>query len=199
LFESAGKKRWIFACILIWSVCIAIGLLALLRYSNTPGALAKPPEEWPRAASIAPSSQRSTFLLFVHPQCPCSRASVGELARIIACCKDSVDTTVFFVVPRQAPAGFEQGDLWNSAASIPSVRVVIDKDAVAAKQFGARTSGQALLYDQGRRLAFSGGITAFRGHSGDNDGRDAIVALLRGQRPQHITTPVFGCALLGES
>ncbi len=52
-----------------------------------------------------------------------------------------------------------------------------------------------MIYDAAGQLAFEGGITSFRGHSGDNDGRDAIVALLRGQRPQRRATPVFGCAL----
>jgi hypothetical protein len=195
---SAGK-RWVFATIFVWGMFIAVGLLILLRYSNTPSASASPPKEWPATASVAPSARRSTLLMFVHPQCPCSRASLGELARIIACCKDSITTTVFFSVPDQVPVGFERGDLWDSATSIPGVRVVVDKDAASAKQFGAKTSGQALLYDSRGRLVFSGGITAFRGHSGDNDGRDAVVALLSGQKPKHSRTPVFGCALFGES
>jgi len=193
------QKRWILPAMMIWCLGIAAGSIILLRYSNTPSTPADPPKVWPSAAPVAASPQRSTLLLFVHPQCPCSRASLGELARIIACCKDQIDTTVLFCVPPHVPTGFERGDLWNSATHIPTIRVVVDANAAAAKRFGARTSGQALLYDRGGRLVFNGGITAFRGHSGDNDGRDAIVALLRGQKPRHRTTPVFGCALFGES
>jgi hypothetical protein len=171
------------------------GLDILLRYSNTPGVLASPPAEWPSNVSVARSSHRSNLLLFIHPQCPCSRASLGELASIIACCRNTVETTVFFSVPLEAPAGFQQGDLWNTAADIPTVRVLVDGDSAAARRFGARTSGQAILYNARGRLVFNGGITAFRGHSGDNDGLDAIVALLEGVNPQRHTAPVFGCAL----
>ncbi len=199
LIGFSGPKRWVWLSIVLWGIGVAVGIVILLRYSNVPGAPAEPPAEWPAAAPVALSPRHSTLLVFVHPQCPCSRASIGELARIIAFCKDQVDTTVFFEVPPGAPAGFERGDLWNSAAAIPTIRVVADRNAAAARRFGARTSGQTLLYDRSGRLVFNGGITAFRGHSGDNDGRDAIVALLRGEKPRHRATPVFGCALFGES
>jgi len=120
------------------------------------------------------------------------------LERIIASCKDQVQAAVFFSVPRGSPPDFSRTDLWNTATRIPTVRVLADSNATEARRFGARTSGQVLLYDCRRRLVFSGGITAFRGHSGDNDGRDAIVSVVRGQSPRFRTTPVFGCALFGD-
>ena len=48
-------------------------------------------------------------------------------------------------------------------------------------------------------LVFSGGITAARGHEGDNHGRSAIEdhLLHGGARVAH--TPVFGCDLFAES
>lgn len=144
---------------------------------------------------------RSTLLLFVHPQCACSRATIGELAHIVACCSREVDATVLFYAPKRMPREWVRSDLRESAAAIPGVRVLDDPDGNTAKQFGVHTSGQTLLYDAGRRLLFDGGITASRGHSGDNAGRDTIAALLRGQTAQarrRPTTPVFGCALLDE-
>ena len=71
-----------------------------------------------------------------------------------------------------------------------------DRDGPVARAFGASTSGQTLLYDAAARLVFNGGITAARGHSGSNDGRDALVALLNAAVPRRRTTPVFGCSLL---
>jgi hypothetical protein len=120
------------------------------------------------------------------------------LERIIACCKEQVQTTVFFSIPPGTPPDFGRTGLWDTATRIPTVRVVADSNATEARRFGARTSGQVLLYDRRRRLVFSGGITAFRGHSGDNDGRDAIVSVVRGETPGLRTTPVFGCALFGD-
>lgn len=191
----AESERWVLFSIVCWVLGVAVGLAALLRYSNTPGVSASPPAEWPANEPVARSYQGSNLLLFVHPQCPCSSASLDELAHIIACCRNAVTTTVFFSTPPQSPAGFEHGDLWKTAAAIPAVRVLVDQKAAAARRFGARTSGQTLLYDSQGRLLFNGGITAFRGHSGDNDGRDAIVAWLGGANPARRTTPVFGCAL----
>jgi len=74
-----------------------------------------------------------------------------------------------------------------------------DDDGVEAARFGAATSGQVILYDRDGRLLFSGGITASRGHAGDNDGRDAIVSLLGGGRGTRHSSPVFGCSLLEPS
>jgi len=59
-----------------------------------------------------------------------------------------------------------------------------------------------MLTDAAGKLLFSGGITASRGHVGDNAGLDALILLIRNTpapstaRPV-ITTPVFGCAIRG--
>jgi hypothetical protein len=90
-----------------------------------------------------------------------------------------------------------KSDLYKSASRIPGVRVLSDRDGVVARQFGARTSGQALLYSAAGHLVFNGGITAARGHVGPNDGVDSILALLNGSPPLRHAMPVFGCTLYG--
>ena len=186
------------AILSVWAVAIGWGVRILLLYSNTAGAAAQAPGEWPSGVPIEAAQARCSLVVFIHPQCPCSRSSLGELARIIATGRNRVQTTVFFYLPSSSAEDWAHTDLWETAAAIPNVRVLADPDAAAAKRFGARTSGQALLYDANHRLVFSGGITAARGHSGDNDGRDAIVDQLFGRTPRRRTTPVFGCALYGE-
>jgi hypothetical protein len=44
---------------------------------------------------------------------------------------------------------------------------------------------------------FSGGITASRGHQGDNAGRAAITSLVLGEAhgPELLRSPVYGCQL----
>ena len=71
----------------------------------------------------------------------------------------------------------------------------LDEGGVEASRFGAATSGQAILYDGDGRLVFSGGITAARGHFGDNAGSQALARLLIDGMPSRPHTPVFGCAL----
>jgi hypothetical protein len=66
---------------------------------------------------------------------------------------------------------------------------------VEAGRFGAETSGHTLLYGADGRLLFSGGITASRGHAGENAGESAIIALVNHQTPLRSQTLVFGCSL----
>jgi hypothetical protein len=109
---------------------------------------------------------------------------------------------VFFYLPAHETSSWATTDLWQTASAIPGVRVFEDRGAVVAFSFGTFTSGQTLLYDPNGRLLFKGGITAYRGHSGDNAGRSVITALLRGETPSQINlpviTPVFGCSLREE-
>jgi hypothetical protein len=186
------------ALLIAWIASVGVGVRALWQYSETPSQLANPPASWPSGVALNRSSDRSSLLLFAHPECPCSHASLGEFERIIAAGRDRMDAAVLFSIPTGDPLGWSKSDLIRTAESIPGVRVVHDVDGAIARSFGARTSGQTLLYDPSGRLMFNGGITSSRGHSGDNDGRDAIVSLLRMQTPSRQTTPVFGCALFSE-
>jgi hypothetical protein len=97
------------------------------------------------------------------------------------------------------PAGFQeqwtQSDLWRSAKEIPGVSVLVDSNGVEANRFGAQASGQTMLYDTAGKLQFSGGITASRGHSGDNAGRSAIASLVTTGTSETAHTSVFGCSL----
>jgi hypothetical protein len=190
-----AQKLLLIASIAGWAIVVGFGLRTLVVYANTPGQIASPPLHWPAMAPVALAGRGDSLLVFLHPQCPCSRATLGELAKILACCRGVVEPTVFFYRPQTASADWTETDLWRSAAAIPGVRVLQDLDARTARLFGAHVSGQTLLYDRRGNLAFNGGITAFRGHSGDNDGRDAIQSIATNHSPAHRTTPVFGCAL----
>ncbi len=133
--------------------------------------------------------------MLAHPHCPCTRASVGELARLMTRCEGLLTARVLFFEPPDAPEGWVRTDLWRSAAAIPGVDVLEDESGVEAGRFGATTSGQTVLYDVNGRLLFRGGITGARGHAGDNAGRSAIVSLLTGGTAGRMETSVFGCAL----
>ncbi len=183
------------AAFLLWLIVVGAGLGRLWAYSQTPGPAAHASALWPAATALVRDTHRPTLLVFAHPQCPCSRATIGELAVLMAQAKDRVTTYVIFYRPLNVEAGWEQTDLWRSAAAIPGVRVLPDENGADATVFDAATSGQTLLYDADGRLIFSGGMTGARGHSGDNAGRTALTALLNGGRSTTSQTPVFGCLL----
>src|SRR5262249_49195821 len=154
-----------------------------------------PPTRWPAGSHIQPATDRPTLVMLAHPRCPCTRASLGELALLMTRCQGLVQASVNFYKPAGEPDAWAQTDLWQSAAAIPGVSVRPDDDGREARCFHSSTSGQVLLYDAAGRLLFSGGITGARGHAGANAGRDALVALLTGGAAERAPHSVFGCAL----
>jgi hypothetical protein len=201
-FRGSKKQAVLVAAVVLWVPAVTFGISVLWKYSTTPGLPAAPPPDWPASALIKRKEGGPTLLMFAHPQCQCSRASLGELAIIMAHAAGQLDAQVFFYLPAHEASTWAQTDLWRTASAIPGVRVSEDQDALVAKSFGTFTSGQTLLYDSKGRLLFKGGITASRGHSGDNAGRSAIAALLRGEVPAQVSlplvAPVFGCSLREE-
>jgi hypothetical protein len=182
--------------LVLWCAGVAAGTKALWRYSATPGSTGSAPERWPANSLVHPRDGRATLVMLAHPRCPCTRASLSELAELVA--RGDADAWVLFLRPEGAQHGWENTDLWKMAATIPGVRVVADADGTAAKMFGAETSGHLLFYDAGGTLRFSGGITAARGHVGPSAGREAIVAMLQGSEPLQNRALTFGCQLHSE-
>jgi hypothetical protein len=133
--------------------------------------------------------------MIVHPNCPCSRASISEFEVLMSRCQDQVTAYVLFERLAGVIDDPATTDLWKTAARIPGVTVVSDTTGEWSKQFHAETSGQTLLYDRSGSLRFNGGITPSRGHAGESDGRIAIELIINGAVPAHDTTPVYGCSL----
>ena len=52
-----------------------------------------------------------------------------------------------------------------------------------------------VVYDQRGQLKFAGGVTAGRGHGGENQGAAAVAALLRGKPANCQSHPVYGCPI----
>ena len=181
--------------IVLWAVVVGASMKMLLDYQVRPGAPAHAPASWPAASGIPRPAAHASLLLLAHPRCPCTRATIGELARIMADARGGLDARVLFVVPPGFDERWARADLWNEAARIPGVVLVLDRGGIEARHFGVVTSGQALLYDVQGRLRFAGGITPGRGHEGDNAGRDAILAIVASRPSAHETTPVYGCPL----
>lgn len=182
-----------------WIAAVAFGLRVLLRYESTPGRVGVVGANWPADSSIPRPGPNPALVMLAHPHCPCTRASIGELAQIMADTHGKLSAYVLFTKPHGAGADWDDTNLRRSAAAIPGVTVLTDPEGSEARRFGAETSGHALLFDRGGSLLFSGGITASRGHAGRNDGESAIIAAVHGQRSVRERTPVFGCSLVMKS
>jgi hypothetical protein len=182
----------------IWLIAAGTGMLFMLRYSMSPGDPGHPPFRWP-GGSLARSTNLPTLLLFVHPHCPCSRATLSELEVLLAQSNGLLKTFIVFAKPVGAPEDWSTTDLCRTARRIPDTTTIEDTDAAEARRFNVETSGTALLYSQSGELLFHGGLTRARGHSGDNAGREAVFALARGTLRKSAPTPVFGCPLFNET
>ena len=171
------------------------GLALLAWYDRSPGISNSDLLQWPTDSRIHLSERGATLIVFAHPRCPCTRASLGELEKIAARSGSSVTTWVVFLKPADSDDSWDQTDLLTTAAAIPGVHILRDLDGVEARRFRATTSGQALLFSNQGELLFNGGITLARGHAGDNAGRSAIESYLTNRAPACRQTPVFGCPI----
>ena len=197
--KNAVRKASLPMIIVLWLFAIGVGLRFVLAYENSPGTVGGVPKVWPVDSRVQRPTTLPTLVMMVNPQCPCSRASIGELASLMAESQELVYVHVVFVRPWEFPDEWEKTDLWGKTEAIRGVTMSVDQGGVEARRFGSQTSGQVMLYSAQGQLLFSGGITASRGHSGDNEGRSAIVALLTQGRAARDETPVFGCPLFGRT
>ncbi len=179
----------------VWMCSITTGLAMVVDYEFTPGESGVTPEEWPTESSVNRIHGLPNLLISLHPHCSCSQASVEELERLLTDTDGKVATTALFYVPSNADKNWKLSSLWKKAQVIPGVKIVADIEGVEADLFGAKISGHTVLYDSDGKLVFTGGITASRGHSGDNIGRAAITSFLNKKNSEINKTPSFGCEL----
>jgi hypothetical protein len=201
--RAVAAKRGVILLGLGWFVALAAGLRTMADYELRPGPATPSPAAWPAETGIPRAAGRPTGVLFAHPRCPCTRASIDELVRVLTHARGRLDAWVVLFRPAGAPEGWELTDTWERAAAIPGVRVLADVDGREAARFGASTSGDLRLYGADGLLRFAGGITAARGQAGENAGAGAVIALLgddedRARSPAASRTPVYGCALAGD-
>jgi hypothetical protein len=181
----------------VWIAAVAAGFAVVHDYGTRPG-------DPGQAAPVAPhqllalAADRPTLILFAHPNCPCTRASMSRLERIATECGDRLAVHALFVPPHGDCAAARESAVWRAAAAIPGVDIHCDPDGMISRGYGAATSGQVMLFDARGALAFAGGITPSRGHDGDNAGAGAIVSFVLDGAAPTASAAVYGCALFDE-
>lgn len=153
------------------------------RFENTAGSPGAPVDDWPAATAIGRVGGRATLLMFVHPQCNCTKASLAELREIVDANPTAADV-VLVVDDDDGPA---------MTLDLPGARVV-HEHGEESERFGVATSGEVLLFDAAGRRQFVGGITRGRGLRGPNPGRISLEAALA-DTTRSADAPVFGCPL----
>lgn len=186
---------------LLWIALVGAGLWRVQRHEFTAGASGDPGIVWPESSNLRPNRQGFTLVLALHPECPCSEATVEQLGQLLAQ-NPGLDTRILMEQYPDLASRAEGSPLWRQASRLPGVTLLADAGGHEIGRFNARTSGETRLYDAAGRLLFQGGITSSRGHVGHNPGEAAIRALMknapspsRAPASTIVTTPVFGCPL----
>jgi hypothetical protein len=200
--SSRARTDWpLRALIGVWLVAAAIGWCYVERYefaTNPPGTHGVV-DHWPADSSLPHTLNRPTLVLFLHPKCPCSRASLKELDRLLT--PDALAKTPApeLLVVATVPANVDE--TWWSTGTVEQSRqltnskLFIDRDGREAERFGATTSGMLMFFDAAGVRRYAGGITVSRGHEGHSAGSDIVTALVRGEAVERSQLPVFGCRL----
>ncbi len=191
---GAALVAWIAAAVAGWYGISAYG------FKGDPRATTDLVSQWPAESTIAQMTGRPTLVLFLHPKCPCSRATVAELERLPVLVPANALPNVCIV----AAAPRSSGDRWWSnqfldrVGRLPNARLVRDSGGVETALFGARISGTVLLFDADGNRLYAGGVTMSRGHAGDNVGLQAVTDLLVNHDASVSPIPPLGCDMVRE-
>ena len=165
-----------------------------MNYSAQPGRSVSFVGMWPKNSKLILKTQNH-LIMFLHPGCSCSKASVAELSRLMSEAKDLTAQIVVMKSPKLEKL-FHENALINQAKLIPRTKIIYDHDGKEAALFGAETSGLTHLYDSRSNLLFAGGLTMARGHEGESVGKKAILSLVKGEKAE-TKSLVFGCDIFG--
>jgi hypothetical protein len=192
----------------VWILLATAGWYSLTAYGfKTDAAQAdgSDPTSWPAESSLEREPGRNQLLVFLHPKCPCSFATVTELQRLLFTAQQSgKQLPQLHVVACVPETGAERLQWQNTrllsrAKELSEQHLHFDIGGVEANRFAARTSGTVLMFDEHGRRLYSGGITAARGHEGPNVGAESVAKLISGTSEPMVELPPLGCRLVGPS
>ncbi|MBI1345957.1 hypothetical protein GC163_06680 [bacterium] len=189
------KRLFQLACLCAWLLAVSAGYSSLVLDSVTPAAMGEAPSNWP-AKSRLPRGKEFTVVVFLHPHCACSRATLAELSRLMSESHANTEYVVVFQQPEIRGRNWHETALWHAAAEIPGLRRVVDYGCRESEQFRAKVSGEARVYNRRGELCFRGGLTPSRGHEGTNVGQLAVQDVLNHQLPAQNSCHAFGCQLI---
>ncbi len=114
--------------VMLWCMVIVVGVALAARFDGTAGTGSQPPITWPENKLISLDSHRDTLLMFLHPHCPCSAASLTDLSKLMTSFKSPPAAYLVNVVPPGASVDWAQSELIESAKTIAHVIVLDDVD-----------------------------------------------------------------------
>jgi hypothetical protein len=183
---------------MIWIATVTVGAVAMLRHEFDGQAEVHAPAAWPSELGVFnPAGRALSLVMVAHPDCPCTRASIAQLERLLAQSAGQTQAIVFvYQMPGVSRDELQNEDFWKRLEQIANLRPIADPAGAIAERLGADVSGSAAAYDREGKLRFQGGLTASRGHEGPSFALEHLRALALGQRTPSAgvaSTPAFGC------
>jgi len=197
-YRRGGLAVWL---VLPWALCVAGGFIALWVHAAKQGSLGGPLSHWPVESKLPRHTELPTLVVFIHPECPCSRATLDHLRPLA----EKADTSIVLVTmtppsgESTSPRGVGCHQQIESLAKAPHVIRIDDVGGDEAKRFDVSTSGTCFLFTPDSRSVFQGGVTSGRGHRGANAGLRMMTDRIGDQSHSAAAHPVFGCSLETET
>ena len=206
LHPPREDRRWLSAAAVgIWSLLALASWYSLsasgFKTDGVQNSAAESPR-WPEGVELAHDGGRMQLVVFLHPKCPCSFATLTELHRVLVSAERERSSLpqvhVVACVPDSEPerTEWQKTRLIQQAKRLPQAELHIDFGGLVAARFGAEASGEVALFDEQGRRVYAGGVTAARGHEGPNVGADSLARLIVGRAGAVAELPALGCRLV---
>src|SRR4051812_15090084 len=88
------RARARFAALGLWVAGLAIGFRAIVVYELKAGPAANAPTRWTADGMLPFDGTHSNLVMFAQPKCPCTRASIAQLAVIMTQSRGKLHATV---------------------------------------------------------------------------------------------------------
>jgi hypothetical protein len=166
--------------LVLCTAAVLLGSAALIAYSELvsfSGTASPPevgPEQWPRDSKLERVPGQRSLVIFAHPRCACTDATLAEISRLLTVVRRSGSAYPSIVLVANLDDDTEHTPLLEAARAVPGLSLFRDTNATEAQRFKVSTSGTTLLFSATGDLLFRGGVTGARGHHGDNYGATAL-------------------------
>jgi hypothetical protein len=199
LFSKVFSQKVVFP--VLWLLSALAAFSYINRYSTRPGAVGELP---PRSEiqRILSNNDQTSIILFVHPKCVCSDATVDELKDLLSQFEKKQQPQVyvqFYYPADKTPEWAKESDLYKKLSLFKDWHLRLDQAGGQAFAWGAMTSGYAIMVNKQGNVIFNGGLTVTRGHRGENIGKSGLKKAISFYSELSPDTPLqgptFGCSL----
>lgn len=188
------------AVVAVWLLAVSSGAMALWNYAFSESRIDTAVGNWPDDSSLICDSSVATLVVFIHPQCPCTKATIRQLLSVQRHSTAPFRLQLVMLQPESGPV-WRETPVQRHALAIRDAEFIDDRGGREAVKFGVSCSGMCLLFSPDRSLLFRGGITESRGHEGDCMGANLLLAHLNNLQNSADAAPashnpVYGCSLV---